>query len=161
MTGRLTGVGVGPGDPGLLTLKAIEALHDADVVAYFAKAGNESNARTIVAKHLNGAQELPLLYPVTTEVPKEDAAYRGAIRDFYDASADAGEEPFEQERPPDETIRSADQAHDGDLARSGEHRYANRGRDDDHRNQREGRSQGDARPRRDRADRVELLQPPS
>ncbi|MEZ5888766.1 MAG: precorrin-2 C(20)-methyltransferase [Xanthobacteraceae bacterium] len=89
MTGRLTGVGVGPGDPGLLTLKAIEALHEADVVAYFAKAGNTSNARTIVAKHLNGAQELPLLYPVTTEIPKEDAGYRDAIRAFYDTSADA------------------------------------------------------------------------
>jgi len=87
MTGRLIGVGVGPGDPGLLTLKAIEALHQADVVAYFAKAGNASNARTIVANHLNGAEELPLLYPVTTEIPKEDAAYRDAIGAFYDASA--------------------------------------------------------------------------
>jgi precorrin-2/cobalt-factor-2 C20-methyltransferase len=57
------------------------------VVAYFAKAGNASNARTIVAAHLNGAEELPLLYPVTTEIPKEDAAYRDAIGAFYDASA--------------------------------------------------------------------------
>ncbi len=87
MTGRLIGVGVGPGDPGLLTLKAIDALHQADVVAYFAKAGNASNARSIVAAHLNGTQELPLLYPVTTEIPKEDAAYRDAIGAFYDASA--------------------------------------------------------------------------
>jgi precorrin-2/cobalt-factor-2 C20-methyltransferase len=87
MTGRLIGVGVGPGDPDLLTLKAIDALHHADVVAYFAKAGNASNARTIVAAHLNGAEELPLLYPVTTEIPKEDAAYRDAIGAFYDASA--------------------------------------------------------------------------
>jgi precorrin-2/cobalt-factor-2 C20-methyltransferase len=89
MTGRLIGVGVGPGDPGLLTLNAIEALHQADVVAYFAKAGNASNARTIVADHLNGAEELPLLYPVTTEIPKEDAAYRDAITAFYDTSAEA------------------------------------------------------------------------
>jgi precorrin-2/cobalt-factor-2 C20-methyltransferase len=89
MTGRLIGVGVGPGDPGLLTLKAIEALHQADVVAYFAKAGNASNARTIVAAHLNGAEELPLLYPITTEIPKEDAGYRDAIAAFYDASAAA------------------------------------------------------------------------
>jgi len=87
MTGRLIGVGVGPGDPGLLTLKAIDALRHADVVAYFAKAGNASNARSIVADHLNGAEELPLLYPVTTEIPKEDAAYRDAIGAFYDASA--------------------------------------------------------------------------
>jgi len=89
MTGRLIGVGVGPGDPGLLTLNAIDALKAADVVAYFAKAGNESNARAIVADHLNGAEELPLLYPVTTEIPKENAGYRDAIRDFYDVSAAA------------------------------------------------------------------------
>jgi len=89
MTGRLIGVGVGPGDPGLLTLKAIEALHQANVIAYFAKAGNTSNARTIVSSHLNGAEELPLLYPVTTEIPKEDAGYRDAIAAFYDASAAA------------------------------------------------------------------------
>ena len=89
MTGRLTGVGVGPGDPGLLTLNAIDAIKAADVVAYFAKAGNASNARTIVADYLNGAEELPLLYPVTTEIPKEDIAYRDAISAFYDQSAKA------------------------------------------------------------------------
>ena len=60
MSGRLIGVGVGPGDPELLTLKALDALKSADVVAYFAKAGNESNARAVVAAHLNGAEELPL-----------------------------------------------------------------------------------------------------
>jgi precorrin-2/cobalt-factor-2 C20-methyltransferase len=85
--GTLIGVGVGPGDPGLVTLNAIEALKKADVVVHFAKAGNASNARTIVAAHLNGATELPLLYPVTTEVPKADAAYRDAIRAFYDEAA--------------------------------------------------------------------------
>ena len=88
MSGRLIGVGVGPGDPGLLTLNAIAALGEADVVAHFAKAGNASNARTIAASHLKaGVEELPLLYPVTTEIPKEDAAYRDAISAFYDSSA--------------------------------------------------------------------------
>ena len=52
MSGRLIGVGVGPGDPGLLTLNAIAALEAADVVAHFAKAGNASNARAIAARHL-------------------------------------------------------------------------------------------------------------
>jgi precorrin-2/cobalt-factor-2 C20-methyltransferase len=88
MSGRLIGVGVGPGDPGLLTLNAIAALGEADVVAHFAKAGNASNARAIAASHLKaGVEELPLLYPVTTEIPKEDAAYRDAISAFYDSSA--------------------------------------------------------------------------
>jgi len=87
---RLIGVGVGPGDPGLVTLNAIAALNEADVVAHFAKAGNASNARTIAACHFkDGVEELPLLYPVTTEIPKEDAAYRDSIRAFYDGAARA------------------------------------------------------------------------
>ena len=87
-SGRLIGIGVGPGDPELLTLKAARMLAEADVVAHFAKAGNASNARRIVAQHLRpGVEELPLLYPVTTEVPTSTPAYRDAIRDFYDESA--------------------------------------------------------------------------
>jgi precorrin-2/cobalt-factor-2 C20-methyltransferase len=87
---RLIGIGVGPGDPGLVTLNAIAALKEADVVAHFAKAGNASNARTIAACHFKeGVEELPLLYPVTTEIPKEDAAYRDSIRAFYDGAARA------------------------------------------------------------------------
>ena len=85
--GTLIGVGVGPGDPGLVTLNAIAALKRADVVAHFAKAGNASNARAIIAAHLNGAEELTLLYPVTTEIPRTDAAYRDALRAFYDEAA--------------------------------------------------------------------------
>ena len=46
------GVGTGPGDPELLTLKAVRALGEADVLAHFAKRGNNGNARAIVAAHL-------------------------------------------------------------------------------------------------------------
>jgi precorrin-2/cobalt-factor-2 C20-methyltransferase len=88
MSGRLVGVGVGPGDPELVTLKAMRALGAADVIAHFAKAGHASQSRKIVAQHLRSdIVELPLLYPVTTEVPKASAAYRDTIRDFYDVSA--------------------------------------------------------------------------
>ncbi|HEY4773927.1 MAG TPA: precorrin-2 C(20)-methyltransferase [Xanthobacteraceae bacterium] len=96
---RLIGVGVGPGDPGLVTLNAIAALKEADVVAHFAKAGNASNARTIAACHFKaGVEELPLLYPVTTEIPKADAAYREAIRIFYDGAARAVASRLDQGR---------------------------------------------------------------
>jgi precorrin-2/cobalt-factor-2 C20-methyltransferase len=89
-TARLIGVGVGPGDPELLTLKAIRALREADVVAHFAKAGNVSQARAIAADHIrSNAIELPLLYPVTTEIPKGAPAYCNTIEAFYDDSAAA------------------------------------------------------------------------
>jgi precorrin-2/cobalt-factor-2 C20-methyltransferase len=87
--GKLLGVGVGPGDPELMTLKAMRALGEADVIAHFAKAGNDSHSRAIVAQHLrNGVIELPLLYPVTTELPKDSADYRCALDAFYDAAAE-------------------------------------------------------------------------
>ena len=83
-------VGVGPGDPELLTLKAARVLAEADVVAHFAKAGNASNARAIVAAHLrSGVAEIALHYPVTTELPRSTPAYCDTMRSFYDASARA------------------------------------------------------------------------
>jgi precorrin-2/cobalt-factor-2 C20-methyltransferase len=86
--GRLIGVGVGPGDPELLTLKAMRAIKEADVIAHFAKRGSCSNARAIIATELRpGIEELPLYYPLTTEVHKDDPRYRDAMRDFYDTAA--------------------------------------------------------------------------
>jgi precorrin-2/cobalt-factor-2 C20-methyltransferase len=86
---RLIGVGVGPGDPELMTLKAVRALREADVVAHFAKAGRAGNARAIAAAHMQaGAVELPLRYPVTTEIPTADPAYAKAIDAFFDLSAE-------------------------------------------------------------------------
>jgi precorrin-2/cobalt-factor-2 C20-methyltransferase len=88
--GRLIGVGVGPGDPELLTLKAIRALEEADVVAHFAKRGNGGNARAIVAGRLkSGIEELPLFYPMTIEIGKDDPVYRSAMCEFYDGAAAA------------------------------------------------------------------------
>ncbi len=86
--GKLLGVGVGPGDPELMTLKAARALADAEVIAHFAKAGNASHSRAIAAAHVRaGVIELPLLYPVTTELPKCSTGYRDTIGDFYDQAA--------------------------------------------------------------------------
>jgi precorrin-2/cobalt-factor-2 C20-methyltransferase len=85
---KLIGVGVGPGDPELMTLKSLRALGEADVIAHFAKAGHASHSRAIAARHLRAeVVELPLFYPVTTELPTCSAGYRDAIRDFYDSAA--------------------------------------------------------------------------
>ncbi len=63
-TGRLFGIGLGPGDPELLTVKAVRLIQAASVVGYFAKAGRRGNAREIVDRWMTGnAEELPLLLP--------------------------------------------------------------------------------------------------
>jgi precorrin-2/cobalt-factor-2 C20-methyltransferase len=86
--GTLYGVGVGPGDPELMSLKAARILKIAPVIAFFAKKGSPGNARRIVDGHLNPAAEiLRLDYPFTTELPESDPCYRAALVEFYDASA--------------------------------------------------------------------------
>ena len=68
--GTLHGVGLGPGDPELLTVKAVRTLEHAPVVAYFAKAGRCGYARSIAARWMpQSCIELPLHYPVTAEIP--------------------------------------------------------------------------------------------
>ena len=86
---KLIGVGVGPGDPELVTLKAARTLGEAEVVAFFAKRGEVGHARRIAAPHLRaGIAELPLTFPITTEIPKCSAAYRGALGAFYDDASE-------------------------------------------------------------------------
>jgi precorrin-2 C20-methyltransferase / precorrin-3B C17-methyltransferase len=67
--GRLFGVGLGPGDPELITLKALRIVKQAHVVAYPSARHGQSNARSIVSSELSSEQiELPMIYPVTTEL---------------------------------------------------------------------------------------------
>lgn len=56
MTGTLYGLGVGPGDPELITLKALRILQAVPVMAYPAPDEGDSLARAIAAEHLPGGQ---------------------------------------------------------------------------------------------------------
>lgn len=89
MSGKLYGVGLGPGDPSLMTVRAVEVIAEADVIAYHSARHGRSIARSIAAKHLRDDHiEEALVYPVTTETTDHPGGYQGAIDDFYaEASA--------------------------------------------------------------------------
>ncbi|TCT19741.1 precorrin-2 C(20)-methyltransferase [Thiobaca trueperi] len=87
--GRLYGLGVGPGDPDLITLKALRYLQAAPVVAYYIGRDKRGNALTSVQPHLRPDQiRLPLVYPVTGRKPEPPYDYEGAMRAFYDEAAE-------------------------------------------------------------------------
>jgi precorrin-2 C20-methyltransferase/precorrin-3B C17-methyltransferase len=88
VSGRLFGVGVGPGDPELLTIKARRVIEAADVVAYPNARHGRSVARRIAAPYLRpDVREVALTYPVTTEVTDHPGGYEAALLEFYDAAA--------------------------------------------------------------------------
>ncbi|MFG2140339.1 precorrin-2 C(20)-methyltransferase [Streptomyces sp. NPDC048650] len=87
-TGRLYGVGLGPGDPSLMTVRAVQIIAEADVVAYHSARHGRSIARGIAAEHLRPDHiEEALVYPVTTESTDHPGGYRGALDEFYEEAA--------------------------------------------------------------------------
>lgn len=68
--GTLYGVGVGPGDPDLMTLKADRLIRSAGVIAYPAPAGGDSFARAIAAKAISGKAE-----EVRIEIPMDERRF--------------------------------------------------------------------------------------
>jgi precorrin-2 C20-methyltransferase/precorrin-3B C17-methyltransferase len=88
MTGTLYGVGLGPGDPELMTVKAARLISEASVVAYHSARHGRSIARSVAEPYLREGQiEEKLVYPVTTETTDHPGGYEGAIADFYELSA--------------------------------------------------------------------------
>ncbi|GAA3822723.1 precorrin-3B C(17)-methyltransferase [Nocardioides panacisoli] len=82
-------VGIGPGDPELITLKAARLIGEADVVAFHAGVRKQSHARRIAGDLVPaGVVEEELRYPVTTGSTDHPGGYVGALADFYDECED-------------------------------------------------------------------------
>jgi precorrin-2/cobalt-factor-2 C20-methyltransferase len=85
MTGTLYLVGVGPGDPELLTLKAARVLGEVEVVAYPSAGDEPSLAFSIAESHINqGALRLPVAIPMSVERGPAQAAYDAAAAAILD-----------------------------------------------------------------------------
>lgn len=84
MTGTIYGIGLGPGDQELMSVKTDRLLRNAKHVAFFRKAGRKGQARQIVEGMIpEGAIEFPMEYPVTTEIPLSDPRYNEILSAFY------------------------------------------------------------------------------
>ncbi|ORI21039.1 ATP-binding protein [Rhodococcus erythropolis] len=87
--GKLWGVGIGPGDPELVTVKAARVIGEADVVAFHSARHGKSISRGVAAPHMREGQiEEHLVYPVTTETVDHPGGYQGAMDEFYEAAAE-------------------------------------------------------------------------
>jgi precorrin-2/cobalt-factor-2 C20-methyltransferase len=85
---RFLVIGVGPGDPELMTLKAVRRLGECGVVAGFAKRGRAGHAFRIAGAHIPaGCERLRFEYPYTTEIDAHESAYGAAMAAFYDNAA--------------------------------------------------------------------------
>ena len=83
--GTIHGIGVGPGAPDLMSVRAARLIESTRHVAYFRKRGREGRARQVIRDVLRAdAIEIPLEYPITTEIPFDDPRYQEALSNFYE-----------------------------------------------------------------------------
>ena len=101
MSGRLYGIGVGPGDPELLTLKAARILKEVPVVAYPAGEDGDAMALAIAGPHLSpDAIRLPLPLAFDPKASNDDAydraaeAIAGHLRQGHDVAVLCLGDPF-------------------------------------------------------------------
>ena len=89
--GKLYGVSVGPGDPELLTLRAIRAIREAGVIAVPNIGHKRQTAFAIAEAYLEGKELLDCSTPMTKDRTLVTAAYE-KIADDVCAALDAGKD---------------------------------------------------------------------
>lgn len=86
--GKIIGVGLGPGDPELMSVRGDRLVRGARHIAFFRKAGRAGQARRIVDGMLrDNVTEFAMEYPVTTEIPVTDPRYNEILSAFYEGCA--------------------------------------------------------------------------
>ena len=83
MTGILYGIGVGPGDPELMTLKAVRLIEENDVIAVPGEKKEETTAYRIAkpaVKNIDEKEFLELPMPMTKDREKLEASYSSAAK---------------------------------------------------------------------------------
>lgn len=81
MEGILYGVGVGPGDPKLLTIQAVEILQSADIIAY-PKSKSENTALKIVSGYIDGKPLMECYMPMTRDEALLEESHENCARDI-------------------------------------------------------------------------------
>jgi precorrin-2/cobalt-factor-2 C20-methyltransferase len=87
MAGILYGVGVGPGDPELLTLKAVKIIRECDMIGIPAGKKDTCTAYQIAQKavpEIEGKPVIPVAVPMTTDPDKLKEAYRNGTSSLED-----------------------------------------------------------------------------
>lgn len=88
MPGKLYGLGVGPGDPELVSLKAFRLLQESAVVAYATGRADGGHALSAVKPHLRDDHILlPMTYPATAGKVADSPEYPQLMRDYYDGTS--------------------------------------------------------------------------
>ena len=83
--GIIYGVGVGPGDPELISLKAYNLLKKAKYIAYFKKKNKDGISYNIVKQFLRkNVLEIQMDYPITTEISFQGIEYKQTLSQFYE-----------------------------------------------------------------------------